>query len=133
MKRNDIASILNDNIVGRVVPCRESETFKPTISVYMQCGDISIEFLTADTHRASGFHYYKSFRLVLICRDGSLYVRNQRRLYTHPLSVMTPIDRNGTVQVVANSLCVNYRTVKRWFRRAQHYPCFRPIILHVIK
>ncbi len=134
MKRTDISRILNDNIEGRVIPRCNSVAFKPTILVYMQCGDICMEFNTADTC-VDGFHWYKSFRSTLICNRNELYVRNLRgwSYPNHPLPGMTPIDRSGTAQVIANSLGVNYRTVKRWFRRAQHYSGFCPIILHVIK
>lgn len=135
MKRNHIADILNDNIEERIVPCCDSDAFKPTILVYMQYGDIYIEFNTEDT-RVDGFHYYKSFRSALIFhRDERLYVRNLPEFChpRHPLLGMTPIDRTGAAQVIADSLCVNYRTVKRWFRRAQHYSGMHPIILHVIK
>lgn len=135
MKRNRIADILNDNIKERIVPCWGREGFKPTILVYMQFGDICIEFNTADTC-VNGFHYYKSFQSALIFhRDEQLYVRNLRGYCKphHPLSGMTPIDRTGAAKVIANSLCVNYRTVKRWFRRAQHYSGMHPIMLHVIK
>lgn len=138
MKRNDIVRILNDNIGGRVervVPCSNSVFPNPAILVYMQYGGICIDFNTANT-RMDGFDYYKSFQLALICdEDKSLYVLNSRR-FCHPYypsSGMIPIDRAGTAQVIANSLDVNYRTVKRWLRRAQHYSGFRPIILHVIK
>lgn len=135
MKRNDIARILNDNIVERIVPCFNNVIFNPAILVCMQCGDICIEFNTAVT-RIDGFDYYKSFRLALIFhKDELLYVRNLRGYCHphHPLLGMTPIDRSGAARVIANSLCVNYRTVKRWFRRAQHYSGIHPIILHVIK
>ena len=137
MKRNDIASILNDNIGRRVERVALNSAFPnpAMILVYMQYGGICIDFNTAVT-RIDGLDYYKSFHLALICdEDGSLYVLNSRR-FCHPYypsSGMIPIDRSGTVQVIANSLCVNYRTVKRWLRRAQHYSGFRPIILHVIK
>lgn len=137
MKRTDIARILNDNIGRRVERVALNSAFPnpAMILVYMQYGGICIDFNTAVT-RIDGLDYYKSFQLALICdEDGSLYVLNSRR-FCHPYypsSGMIPIDRSGTVQVIANSLGVNYRTVKRWFRRAQHYSGFLPIILHVIK
>lgn len=138
MKRTDIARILNDNIGERVerVPSRSNSVFpNPAILVYMQYGGICIDFNTAVT-LIDGFDYYKSFQLALICdEDESLYVLNSRR-FCHPYyssSGMIPIDRAGTAQVIANSLGVNHRTVKRWLRRAQHYSGFHPIILHVIK
>lgn len=137
MKRNDIAGILNANIDGRVerVPLNRVFPNPAMILVYIQYGGICIDFNTAVT-RIDGRNYCKSFQLALICdEDGSLYVLDSRRFYHpyYPSSGMIPIDRSGTAQVIANSLGVNYRTVKRWFRRAQHYSGFCPIILHVIK
>ena len=137
MKRNDIVRILNDSIARRVERVALNSAFPNPVMilVYMQYGGICIDFNTAVT-RIDGLDYYKSFQLALICdEDGSLYVLNSGR-FCHPYypsSGMIPIDRSGTVQVIANSLGVNYRTVKRWLRRAQHYSGFRPIILHVIK
>lgn len=137
MKRNDIARILNDNIDGHVerVPCNSVFPNPAMILIYMQYGGICIDFNTTVTC-IDGRNYCKNFQLALICdEDGSLHVLNSRTFH-HPYyssSGMIPIDRSGTAQVIANSLCVNYRTVKRWLRRAQHYSGFRPIILHVIK
>ena len=137
MKRNDITRILNDNIDERVERVLLNSVFPnpAMILIYMQCGGICMDFNTAVT-RIDGLDYYKSFQLALICdEDGSLHVLNSRR-FCHPYypsSGMIPIDRTRTAHVIADSLGVNYRTVKRWFRRAQHYSGFRPIILHIIK
>lgn len=137
MKRTDIARILNDNIDGCVerVPINNVFPNPAMILVYILYGGICIDFNTAVT-RIDGRNYCKSFQLALICdEDGSLHVLKSRKFHYpyYQSSGMIPIDRAGTAQVIANSLGVNYRTVKRWFRHAQHYSGFLPIILHVIK